>query len=137
MPKTEMENAKGAVTLIFDGTCPICSGTVKWIEENEFDGSFEMLPCQSEHTSERFPGIKRDACMRAMQLVLPDGTVLAGEKALPEIFARLKAYRVFAPLFKVPGAGVLSRIAYRWFADRRYRIAAFLAHVRRGGKSVP
>ena len=136
MPKTERE-IKGAATLIFDGTCPICTGTVKWIGENEFEGSFEMLPCQSEHTSERFPGIKHDECMRAMQLVLPDGTVLAGEKALPEIFTRLKAYRVFAPLFKVPGAGVLSRIAYRWFADRRYRIAAFLAHMRRGGKSVP
>jgi predicted DCC family thiol-disulfide oxidoreductase YuxK len=131
-----MENTKGAATLIFDGTCPICAGTVKWIHENESEGSFEMLACQSENMSERFPGIKRDECMRAMQLVLPDGTVLAGEKALPEIFARLKAYRIFAPLFRMPGAGVLSRAAYRWFADRRYRIAAFLTHVRRGGKPV-
>lgn len=134
MPKIEREKGSGAATLIFDGSCPICAGTVKWIGENEFEGSFEMLPCQSESMSGRFPEIKRAECMRAMQLVLPDGTVLAGEKALPEIFARLKAYRIFAPLFRMPGAGVLSRTAYRWFADRRYRIAAFLTHVRRGGK---
>lgn len=137
MTKAETEKAKGIATLIFDGSCPICAGTVKWIDENEFEGSFEMLPCQSESMSERFPGINRGECMRAMQLVLPDGTVLAGEKALPEIFARLKAYRVFAPLFRMPGAGALSRIAYRWFADRRYRIAAFLTHMRKGGKNVP
>lgn len=132
-----MDKAKGAATIVFDGTCPICAGTVKWIDENGFEGSFEMLPCQAASVSERFPAIERAECMRAMQLVLPDGTVLAGEKALPEIVERLRAYRVFAPLFRMPGAGALSRIAYRWFAERRYRIAAFLAHMRGGGKSVP
>jgi predicted DCC family thiol-disulfide oxidoreductase YuxK len=136
MPKSETKNAKGAAALIFDGSCPICAGTVKWINANELEGAFEMLPCQADSTGKQFPGVKHAECMKAMHLVLPDGTVLIGEKALPEIFARLKAYRVFAPLFKMPGAGVLSRIAYRWFADRRYRIAAFLAHLRNGGKPV-
>lgn len=132
-----MDKAKGRATLVFDGTCPICAGTVKWLDENGFEGSFEMLPCQSTNVHERFPEIERVECMRAMQLVLPDGTVLAGEKALPEIFARLRAYRVFAPMFRMPGAGVLFRIAYRWFAERRYRIASFLVHMRRGGKTAP
>lgn len=132
-----MDKAKGEATLVFDGSCPICAGTVKWIEANEFEGSFEMLPCQSASVSERFPSVERAECMRAMHLVLPDGTVLAGEKALPEIFSRLKAYRVFAPLFRMPGAGVLSRIAYRWFAERRYRIAAFLTHRGGDGKTTP
>jgi len=136
MAEIEMKNATGAATLIFDGSCPICAGTVKWIHENELEGSFEMVPCQAESTCERFPVVQRAECMKAMHLVLPDGTVLAGEKALPEIFTRLKGYRVFAPLFKIPGTGVLSRIAYRWFAERRYRIAAFLSHLRNGGKPV-
>jgi len=131
-----MKSARGAATLIFDGSCPICAGTVKWIRENELEGSFEMVPCQAESANDRFPGIQRAECMKAMHLVLPDGRVLVGEKALPEIFMRLKAYRVFAPLFKAPGVGVLSRIAYRWFADRRYRIAAFVSHLRNGGKPV-
>jgi predicted DCC family thiol-disulfide oxidoreductase YuxK len=136
MQEIEMKKAGGGATLIFDGSCPICSGTVKWIHENELEGSFEMLPCQAASIGEQFPGVQRAECMKAMHLVLPDGTVLVGEKALPEIFTRLKAYRVFAPLFKIPGTGVLSRIAYRWFADRRYRIAAFLAHLRNDRKSV-
>jgi predicted DCC family thiol-disulfide oxidoreductase YuxK len=136
MREIEMKKAGGAATLIFDGSCPICAGTVKWIQENELEGSFEMLPCQAAPTGERFPGVQRAECMKAMHLVLPGGAVLVGEKALPEIFTRLKAYRVFAPLFKIPGTGVLSRIAYRWFADRRYRIAAFLSHLRNGGKPV-
>jgi len=116
---------KTRATLIYDGACPICSSTVAWIEENEEEGSFEMVPCQSEALDRRFPDVKRDKCMKAMHLALPDGRILDGEHALPEIFARLRRYRPVALLLKLPGTMVLSRIFYRWFADRRYRIAHF------------
>jgi len=122
------EKKRKKATLIFDGSCPICSSTVKWINENEVENSFEMLPCQSERMGAQFPEIERSDCMNAMHLVLPDGNVLVGEQALPEIFTRLRRYRFLAVLFKLPGVPALSRIAYRWFADRRYRIAAILAH---------
>jgi predicted DCC family thiol-disulfide oxidoreductase YuxK len=57
--------------------------------------------------------------------VLPDGKIVDGEQALPEIFARLRRYRPVAHLLKLPGTLVLGRIFYRWFADRRYQIANF------------
>ena len=71
-------------TVIYDGACPICSKTVAWMEEREQRGSFEMLPCQSESLGKRFPSVDRAACMRAMHVVLPDGSVLAGDQALPD-----------------------------------------------------
>jgi len=58
-----------------------------------------------------------------MHLVLPDGTILAGEKALPEIVRHTRRFRRAAILFRIPGAGTLSRFLYRAFADRRHRIA--------------
>jgi len=121
----EARKEKTRATLIYDGTCPICSSAVKWIKENEKEDSFQMVPCQSEVLDIRFPGVKRHNCMRAMHLVLPDGTILGGEQALPEIFKRLRRHRSAAVLFKLPGAKMLSRVLYRWFADRRYRIAHF------------
>ncbi len=129
MDQNVTQNKQKGATLIFDGSCPICASTVKWIGENEREGAFEMMPCQSDAMTSRFPEIERAACMQAMQLVLPDGKVLSGEKALPEIFTRLKRYRFAAVLFKLPGAATLSRMVYRWFADRRYRIAAILSHL--------
>lgn len=113
-------------TVIYDGACPICSKTVAWMEEHEQPGSFEMLPCQSESLGNRFPSVDRAACMRAMHVVLPDGSVLAGEQALPEVFKRLKRLHYASALFKLPGAKILSRAFYRWFAERRYHIAAVL-----------
>jgi len=129
MKQTGEKNNNPKSAIIYDGTCPICKGTVAWIGENEIEDSFEMIPCQSETVTTRFPGVKQSACMNAMHLVLPDGTVLAGESALPEIVKRLKRFHAASMLFKLPAARVLSRIAYRWFAARRYRIAALLAHL--------
>jgi len=134
--KRELNNHKELATLIYDGKCPVCSGTVKWIREHEISGSFEMVACQSEKRGALHPDVNRSDCMTAMHLVLPDGTVLVGEQALPRIVSRLRGYRFAAPLFRLPGAAVLSRIAYRWFADRRYRIAAYLTHLTGGRQRV-
>jgi len=124
----EMGAGKRA-TVIFDGACPICSNTVAWMQEHEEAGSFEMLPCQSESLGKRFPSVEYSACMRAMHVVLPDGKVLAGEEALPDIFKRLKGFHFASTLFKLPGAKTLSRVFYRWFAERRYHVADVL-HIR-------
>ncbi len=118
--------------LIYDASCPICSSTITWISRNEVENSFEMMPCQSEGLGRVFPYLQRADCMKAMHLVLPGGTVVVGEKTLPEIFMRLRRYRIAALLFKLPGAGVLCRFAYRWFAGRRYRIASILSHMKSG-----
>jgi predicted DCC family thiol-disulfide oxidoreductase YuxK len=118
--------AKGRAVLIYDGQCPVCRRTVRWIGQNQREGSFRMLPCQSAEVARRFPSITREACMNAMQLVLPDGSVLAGEEALPEILRRLKRYSAAAEVFRLPGSGALSRAFYRWFADSRYHIAEAL-----------
>lgn len=125
---------KDRATLIYDGKCPVCAGAVKWIRENELSGSFEMVACQSEKRAALYPEVNRSDCMTAMHLVLPDGARLVGEQALPGIVARLRGYRFAAPLFRLPGATALSRIAYRWFADRRYHIATFLSHLSGGRK---
>jgi predicted DCC family thiol-disulfide oxidoreductase YuxK len=134
MGERSVRRRKTRATIIYDGNCPVCTGTVQWLRDKGLAGSFELLECQSEQRRMMHPEVNRAECMRAMHLVLPDGTVLVGEKALPEIVSRLKGYRLAAPVFKLPGAAALSRIAYRWFADRRYRIAAIMSHIAGGRK---
>jgi predicted DCC family thiol-disulfide oxidoreductase YuxK len=113
------------VVLIYDGRCPVCSGTVKWIEKHEQGYSFRMIACQSETLGIEFPNVSPAECLKAMHLVLPNGTVLVGEQALPEIFKRLKRYWPFAVIFNFPGMKTLSGFFYRWFAKYRYQIAGF------------
>ncbi len=126
--------------LIYDGNCPICSNTVSWIIKHEQKDAFEMLPCQSEDRKKRYSFMEEATCMQAMQLVLPGGSVLAGENALPEILKRLKRYRAAAGLssaqrlrvpsasagYQLPGSKTIARAFYRWFAKHRYHIAKVL-----------
>ncbi|MGE5752975.1 MAG: thiol-disulfide oxidoreductase DCC family protein [Deltaproteobacteria bacterium] len=118
--------------LIYDGECPVCVNAVEWIRARALPDAFEFLSCHSETLPSRFPAIGKEACLRAMHLVLPDGTVLAGEQAMPEILRRLRRYRWCASLFRLPGAGILSRVFYRWFAKRRHRAAGFFFPARKG-----
>ncbi|MGE5189030.1 MAG: thiol-disulfide oxidoreductase DCC family protein [Gemmatimonadota bacterium] len=122
------EPARRPAVLIYDGECAVCRSAAAWVRERAAADAFEYLSCHSEELAHRFPAIPRDACLAAMHLVLPDGTVLAGEKAVPEILSRLKGrrHRWAAAFFRLPGAGVLSRRFYRWFAARRHRVARLL-----------
>ena len=111
--------------LIYDGECPFCRNAVEWIRSRARPEAFEFLSCHSEELSKRFPSIEKTACLQAMHLLLPDGIMFVGEQAVPEIFRRLRRYRWAAVLFDLPGAGILSRLFYRWFARHRHRAAGF------------
>lgn len=102
----------------------MCRAAADWVRRNAVvPDTFEYLPCRSAETRSRFPAITEAACLQAMHLVLPDGTILAGEKALPGILHRTRRYRRATILFRLPGAGIVSRFLYRAFARRRHRIS--------------
>ncbi len=132
------------VVLIYDGSCQICAGAKAWIERRAVPGAFEFLTCQSPERLRRFPALSEAACLEAMQLVLPDGTILAGDRALPEVLARLRCWRWLAAAFGLPGMTRLAPRAYAWVARHRYAISRALprgacrgAGGRRPGPSSP
>jgi len=119
----DKEYKSGKLVLIYDEDCLICRKSARWVEGKSKGNIFEMLPYQSEEVGIRFPFIEKAAHMKAMQLILPEGRVLAGEKAIPEIMGRLSGYRWVAWFFKIPGSDIVSHAVYRWFAAHRYQIA--------------
>ncbi len=119
------ESATRAV-VIYDGACGLCGEGVAWISRRARRGEFEFLPCQAAERRARFPWIEERVCMEAMQLVLPDGQVLAGAAAIPEIMRRLKGWRWLAGVFRLPGMGLLAPRAYARIARHRYRISTVM-----------
>jgi predicted DCC family thiol-disulfide oxidoreductase YuxK len=116
--------------LVYDGACALCRGGVTWISRRVMRGAIEFLPCQAAERRARFPAMDESSCLAAMQLVLPDGRVLGADAAIPEILARLRGWRWAAALFRLPGAGVVAPVIYRWVARHRYRIACLIGHRR-------
>ena len=121
----EVTEAAKAV-LIYDGECSMCRASALWLLRRAEAGGardLEILPCRSPIRRQRFPSITDEACMQAMQLVLPDGHVLAGADAVPEILLRIPRWRWVAKLFDLPRARPFACRVYRWIADNRMRIS--------------
>ena len=102
----------------------MCRASALWLMRLALsNGAVEILPCRAPIRAERFPGITEAACLTAMQLVLPDGRVLAGADAVPDLLRRIRGLAWVAALFALPGMRPLARRVYGWIARNRMRIS--------------
>jgi predicted DCC family thiol-disulfide oxidoreductase YuxK len=110
--------------LIYDGECAMCRASALWLMRLALSGgALEILPCRSEPRRARFPQISDAECASAMQLVLPDGRVLGGADAVPELLRRIRGLGWLAAIFALPGARPLARRFYAWIARNRMRLS--------------
>ncbi len=111
-------------TLIYDGECSLCRASALFLMRRALSsGTLEILPCASGVRRTRFPRITEEACLTAMQLVLPDGRVLAGADAVPELLRRIRGWGWVAAVFALPGVRPVARRVYAWVARNRMRIS--------------
>lgn len=114
-------------TLVYDADCAMCRASALWLMRRAMAaGQLEILPCRSGPRRARFPQLTEEQCMRAMQLVLPDGRILDGADAVPELLRRIPRWRWAVPLLALPVVRPVSRRAYAWIAANRMRISCAL-----------
>lgn len=105
----------------------MCRASALWLMRlARAGGQLEILPCRSPVRATRFPQISEAACLTAMQLVRPDGRVLAGADAVPELLHRIRGLGWIAAVFALPGMRPLARRVYGWIARHRMRISCAL-----------
>jgi predicted DCC family thiol-disulfide oxidoreductase YuxK len=113
--------------LIYDAECPMCRASALWLMRLALSrGRLEILPCRSSVRAARFPQISEEACLTAMQLVLPGGDVRTGADAVPELLRRIRGLGWLAGLFALPGMRPLARRVYGWIARNRMKISCAL-----------
>lgn len=114
----------GRAVLIYDGDCAMCRASALWLMRRARSRELlEILPCRSAPRRERYPGIAEAACLAAMHLVLPDGRVLAGADAAPELLRRVRGGAALAWLLDLPPLRPLARRTYAWIARNRMRLS--------------
>ena len=105
-------------TLFYDGECGLCRDAVAVLSRWDREGRIELIPFQDAARVAQF-GLPLPALAAAMHLVLPDGRVVAGADAVPELGRLLPGKRWLTWLFAVPGVRPIARRAYAWIAARR------------------
>ena len=103
--------------IIFDGDCGFCRFWIaRW--QSIADGRLEYAPYQE--VASRFPEIDVDEFRRAVQLVLPDGSVHAGAAAVVRALAEVPGRGHWLALYRnVPGFAPITELAYRMIAGHR------------------
>ena len=102
--------------LLFDGDCGFCRA---WIARWRGATGDRVDYLTSQEAGERFPEIPAEAFRRSVQLVLPEGDVLSGTRAVFTALARggrtgpLRAYE------KVPGLAPAAEAIYSAVANHR------------------
>ena len=106
----------------------MCRSSALWLMRLALSGGeLEILPCRSPVRAQRFPSLSEEACQSAMQLVLPDGRVLSGADAVPDLLRRIRGAGWLAALFAVPPLRPFTRSMYGWIARNRLRISCSLS----------
>jgi predicted DCC family thiol-disulfide oxidoreductase YuxK len=107
--------------LLYDGDCAFCRAWVARIDRWDRHQRIELLPAGSRSQSPDLPHLSDDAVNARMHLVLPDGRVFAGGRAVPELLRLLPGGRLPRLAFVVPGVPWLAGALYDWVARRRHR----------------
>jgi predicted DCC family thiol-disulfide oxidoreductase YuxK len=124
----EVTQREAAVaTLIYDAECAMCRASALWLMRRALSaGRLEIVPCRSSVRRAQFPQVAEETCLTAMQLVLPDGRILSGADAVPELLRRIRGWGWVAGVFALPGVRPLGRRVYAWVARNRMRISCTL-----------
>ena len=114
----------GRHVALFDGRCGLCRASAARLQAVGRPGAVEYRDLHEDGALDALPGLTREACLEALQLVLPDGRVVSGAEAVARIVRTRRGLGVLARLYFVPGLRWLLDRAYAAIARRRYRISA-------------
>lgn len=112
-------NAKPVV--IYDGSCGLCAGNLKWLYRLDWLHQFEAAPYQDSSLYSRFPQLKPEECEKALQVVFPNGRIFSGADAFRVIFLRMPLTFLVGLLMRIPPLPSLLRRLYPILAKNRYR----------------
>jgi predicted DCC family thiol-disulfide oxidoreductase YuxK len=109
--------------LLFDGDCGFCRG---WIARWRPATKDRVDYAPSSPAGERFPEIPPEEFRRAVQLVLPDGRVLSGARAVAAALAEAGGVRRWPLVLyeRLPGAAPVAEAAYGLVARHRRAASA-------------
>jgi acetyl esterase len=110
--------------VVYDGDCPFCRKQVERLKARDPGEYFEYCPRQQDGLVARFPKLAAGDFNSGMRLVHLDGEVSVGADAIYHIARRLRTYKYFAWLYRVPVAKQIARAAYAWIAAHRMKLGA-------------
>lgn len=110
-------------TLIYDGSCGLCTESIGWIRWLDSGHRIETLPYQNPEVWRRYPTLDPAAAEQSVQCVAADGTVYSGALAVREVLSQLPALQPLTIAWRLPGVPPLLSMLYRRVSEHRHGIS--------------
>lgn len=129
--RTEPTGAKTALTVYFDGACPLCSAEIAHYAACRGADRLRFVDL-SAADADPGPDLTRRAALARFHVRTGDGRLLSGARAFAAIWAVLPGWRPAARLAALPGIPTVLELGYRAFLPLRPALAWLAA--RRGAR---
>jgi predicted DCC family thiol-disulfide oxidoreductase YuxK len=107
--------------LVYDGACRFCVSQAQRLARLA-GGRVRLESFRDPGVLERHPGLTREACEQAAQLVEPDGHVRSGAEAVVHALALRAGLAPLRWLYRLPVVQQLFDLGYRLVARNRFRL---------------
>jgi predicted DCC family thiol-disulfide oxidoreductase YuxK len=113
-----------AYTVVYDGTCNVCTRFISVLTRLDKRHELEILPSQTVGLSTRFGWIPNHAYSESIQVIRrADGRTWQGAAAIEQVLDALPKGRFLTWIFSIPKVRPIAERFYRWFAKRRYKFS--------------
>jgi len=117
-----MAGNDSALTVFYDGACPLCRREIGWYRRRRNDGRIDWLDV-SQCADEALPqGLDRPTLLARFHVALPDGRVVSGPPAFAALWLRYPGLRWAGWLARIPPLPLLLEGGYRLFLRFRPRL---------------
>src|SRR5829696_7171869 len=91
--------------VLFDGDCGLCLRTVAWLRRLDLFGRlrFSDIDADWERLAAAHRTLDRDACVAAMHVIAPDGSITAGFDGFRTLARVVAPLWVTVPFLYLPG----------------------------------
>ena len=130
--KTSVAGEKGLpkVTVLFDGSCPLCSAEISVYKEADNEGCLHFLDVAQDGIV--LPqNLDKETAMSRFHVIGTDGSLFSGARAFTELWSHLKGWRWLASAAKIPGGYFILEHIYRLFLIFRPAISRLFAFAKR------
>lgn len=110
--------------VLYDGSCGVCRDWSRRLAEWDDGGRIRQVPYQERGGVAGLPALRDAELDRALHVVLPDGQVARGARAVIAVLPWLPGGRALGWLARLPGVAVVADRVYDAVARRRHRLGA-------------
>lgn len=113
-----MSRANHALTVYFDGSCPLCNAEIVYYRKQLGADAICFRDVSKDDLAPE-PDLSKESAMSRLHVRLSDGRLVSGALGFVEIWKTLPRWRRAAWMASLPGVVSMMEVAYRLFLPIR------------------